>query len=329
MPEIRLADMVSKSGEITAVSQRVGGVLKPQQASRVIDLIVSGSEILKQVTVERSSRLEREVDVFDLAQEVLVRVPEGSDLSNFVGITNNGCTLHMLPAQLFGRILFSTLRDNKDDPQFENKTLQRWAKRYSENITRLAFVGASDSYTNSAFSELNKGWIQLFKDSQSTHIVDLSSYQTDGVTDWIDYLTAIVAALPDKYKSTRTCKVLMNTTDHEAYVTQVGNLTGAHAVLISGNVTNILGYEILSLSDIPSGTVLFTPLANLIYGINTSIERYREVKGSKRCIDYTFDMNFDFQVAIPDAAVLGYDVPTPETPASESGTGTESGGGGQ
>lgn len=61
--------------------------------------------------------------------------------------------------------------------------------------------------------------------------------------------------------------------------------------------------------NMPSKTVIFTPMANLVYGVNTNVERYRELSGTKRAIDYTYDSSFDFQVAVDDAAVIGYAVP--------------------
>ena len=306
MAEIKGLRGLLKSGEITAESQRVGGVLRPQQASRIIDLMVESSDFLGKVTVERSSRLQKDVDVYEIAQEVLVRVPEGEEPRAFAQITNEGCTLNMLPAQLFGRVLFSSLRDNQDNPRFESQLLKKWSARFAENVVRLGFVGTNDTYATKAFAELNKGWVQLLKDAGSkTHTVNSATYMKEGSVDWPEYLGAVIEALPDQYKSSK-CKIVMNVSDHEALIRQIGKLDGMGAVLLEGKLNEMLGYDIERVSAMPRGTVIFTPLENLIYGACTQIERYRELNGKRRCIDYTFDMPFDFQVAIPDAAVIGY-----------------------
>ncbi|MFV0410237.1 MAG: hypothetical protein ACK5LJ_11250, partial [Paracoccus sp. (in: a-proteobacteria)] len=56
---------------------------------------------------------------------------------------------------------------------------------------------------------------------------------------------------------------------------------------------------------VPAGSVAFTPMANLIYGLNTDIRRDRAYHSRKRALEYTFDMAFDFEVAVKQFAVLG------------------------
>lgn len=158
------------------------------------------------------------------------------------------------------------------------------------------------------FTHLNKGWPALLKESIASHKVDINDYITSGVVGWANFLSAVVTALPEIYKSD-SCRILMNKADYEEYCTQIGNMNGAVNLLISGQIKQYLGYEIIPVLNMPSKTVIFTPMANLVYGVNTNVERYRELSGTKRAIDYTYDSSFDFQVAVDDAAVIGYTVP--------------------
>ncbi|MDO5562521.1 MAG: hypothetical protein Q4F74_02810 [Synergistaceae bacterium] len=309
----KMAEAIAKSGELTAGSLNIGGTLRPEQATRVIDLLVDGSDILKRVTVERSRKLKKEVDVFSIGTKVLTRVPQGQDPTEFVSQSNVGPTLDMKSHQLFGRVLFDALRDNKDDPRYESKVLNEWIKVWARDITRLAFTGTHDDYditdvTKKIFEHLNIGWPALLKASASSHKVDIADYTSNGVVDRIAYLGACVRALPDEYRS-EDCKILMPSSDHLEYQDQIGEQNGGVFVLVTGGVKQRLSYEILPQRYMTSGEVIFCPLANLVYGVNTEIERYREVKGSKRCVDYTFDAADDFQIALPDAAVIGYAVP--------------------
>lgn len=307
----QIAQAIAKSGEMQPGSLNIGGVLRPQQATRVIDLIVDSSDILKLVTVERCAKLSKEIDVLGVEGKILTRIPQGVDPENFTEVRNTGPTIEMKAHQLYGRILFDALRDNKDDPQYEAKVLKEWSKAWGRDVTRLAFTGTHDDYiagdaTKGLFERLNAGWPAILKGASTAHKIDKAGYAgTGGVLDYIEYFDAIVAALPDEYKS-EECRLIISKTDHERYIRQIGQVDGGLAYMVKGGVSQFLGYEIVANQYMPQGEVMFTPLQNLIYGINTDIERYREVKGTKRCIDYTFDASDDFQVAIPKAAVIGY-----------------------
>lgn len=309
----KMAEAIAKSGEISTGSLNIGGVLRSEQASRVIDLVVKSSDILSKVTVERSRKLTKDIDVFSVGSKILVRIPQGQDPTAFVPVSNVGPQLNMKAHQLFGRVLFDALRDNKDDPQYESKVLAEWTKAWSRDITCLAFTGTNDDYdhtdsTKNTFEHLNVGWPALLKAASTAHKVDIADYTSNSTVDWIDYLGGCIAAMPSKYLGD-SCKLLMSAADHLAYQDQVGAQNGGVAVLVVGGVKQRASFEILPQQHMASGEVIFAPLENLVYGVNTEIERYREVKGTKRCIDYTFDASDDFQIALPDAAVIGYTFP--------------------
>ena len=307
-----LAEAIAKSGDIQPGSLSIGGVLRPQQATRIIDLLVDSAEILKMVTVERSSKLSKEVDVLEVKGKVLTRIPQGNEPDEFTGIANVGRTLEMKAHQLFGRVLFDALRDNQGDPQYENKVLGQWIKRWSRDIACLAFTGTHDDYVKNdaikgKFERLNVGWPQILKTESTSRKVNNASFRggPSNTLDYVEYLDAIVSSLPDEYKS-GDCRIIMSKTDHERYIKQSGQGDGGVGYLIKGGVKEFLGYEIIPQQNMPLGEVIFTPLPNLVYGINTEVERYREVSGRRRCVFYTFDANDDFEVAIPGAAVIGY-----------------------
>ncbi len=65
------------------------------------------------------------------------------------------------------------------------------------------------------------------------------------------------------------------------------------------------GHSIETHPLLPSGQVLFTPMKNLIYGLHTEIKRDRAWHSRRRALEYTFDMAFDFEVAVKQFAVLG------------------------
>ncbi len=299
-----------KSGEFSPEVINVGGVLTPEQAGSFIDLAVAGNPILSRVTVDRSRKLTKDVDVYSLLRRVLQRVPQGSGASEFTNFQNVGKRLEMKSAQLFARILFDFLRDNQDRPNLEQLVNARLSKGYGDDVALLAFTGTADDYdpgdpAKKVFERLNVGWPQLAKAAAGSHKVTLSEYQggTPAVTHWADLLGAMVGELPDVYKGSDTV-FLMSRGDAELYQREIGALVGGLSYLLKREDLSYLGYEVVALNEMPSGTVLLTPLANLVWGVNTEVERYREVSGEKRCITYTFDSSFDFQIALDDAVVV-------------------------
>ena len=321
-----IAQEIAKSGSLTPEMVNVGGTLRPEQSTKYIKLITTKSNILSLITVDKSNKLIKDINVNEFIRGVLQRVPQGTPPSAFTSIKNVGKQYVMKDAQLFAQVLFDYLRDNYDRPGLENETAGQLADTTSRDITYLGFVGVADDYVKGdtakgVFTHLNKGWPQIMKEAADTHKIDVADYITSGVVDWTQYLNAVVGALPDIYKS-ETCKLLMNRGDYEKYVYQVGNLNGAVGLLISGSVKQFLGYDILPIEEMPANMIIFTPMPNLCFGMNTNIERYRELDGQARCINYTYDSAFDFQVAVDDAAVIGWDRKIPSITSTLTASGT-------
>lgn len=300
-----------KTGDFTPELVNVGGVLRPQESEKFIDLVVKGSSILSRVTVDRSQKLSKDVNVWELVRQVLQRVPQGVKPSEYTKFANVGKRLEMRDATLFSRILFDFLRDNKHRANLESMVQQKLAEAYGNDVALLACIGEADDYnheTNKSFEALHKGWPQLAKEGAGTHKIDISDHisGSPAAVGWEGLFAAMIEAMPDIYKGDKTVFVVSRA-DAELYQRQIGQMVGGLAYLLKKQDLTYLGYEIVALNEMPRNTVMFTPLPNLIFGVNTQIERYREVSGQERCIHYTFDSNFDFQIAIDDAMVVAWD----------------------
>ena len=135
--------------------------------------------------------------------------------------------------------------------------------------------------------------------------------------DWSELLNAVIKELPVIYKGADAA-VIMNRADHEEYAAQIGNRAAAHPILFSGKTLTPLGYEIVLVEHMPAHTVLFTPLKNLVFGHGREIQRFRELSGVKRCVNYTINSYFDYQVAADEAAVLAWEQPPAQSGSSGS-----------
>ena len=294
-----------KSGEFKPELINVGNTLRPEESSRFIDLIVAASDFLKRITVEKCSRLKKDVNVWDFIQETLQRVPEGKDPIDYTSLRNVGKQLDLADGTLFGFIPFSFLEDNAKNPRIESLVQNKLSGVYSRDVVRMGFVGTKDD-NSGGFRTLNKGWIQLVKEASASKKVNVANYDAgSGSVDWSALLAEKIRSLPDIYKSD-SAALIMTRADHEEYAEQIGNRVAAHPVLFSGKTLTPLGYDIVLVEHMPRKHVLFTPLKNLVFGHGRDIQRFREMSGVKRGINYTINSYFDYQVAVDEAAVIAW-----------------------
>ena len=73
-----------KAGEFTPEMVNIGGVVRPEETDRFIDLVVKGNPILSRVTVDRARKLTKDVNVWELLRGVLQRVPHDRDRKSVV-----------------------------------------------------------------------------------------------------------------------------------------------------------------------------------------------------------------------------------------------------
>lgn len=295
--------------DVTPETASVGGALRPEAANSFIDAVVDQSGLLKQVTLHRMNRLTSDISVLDIASRVLKRVAEGTEPSagDKPGVSNLGKTLLALPMQLFQSIPFSTLSDNANVAGFEEQLAAMFARKFANELEDLALNGTDDDYTGSAFLELNKGWIALAKAAAGSGDDNTRAYDVNTLSD--DY-TGKLKALMDQQDARFDAQsiLIMGPTDYRGLVEDFAAEPGGIGFAVSGNVPTFMGKPLVISPYMPAGTVLYTPLSNLVWGICRDIERYREVKGTKRCVDYTFNIACDFAIAIHRACVVGYDV---------------------
>jgi hypothetical protein len=294
-------------GAIAPTDLSVGGVLEPDVARRFIDLLVDKSAFLKAITVQRTSKTEGYFKLLDIADQVLVRVAEGSDPSagQLAEPTRTDVPYANKYTQLFYQLLFSAIDDNKDNPNFESDLENMFATKFSNELSLLGFVGVDDDYAASAFDHLNEGWMAKAEaDAPLAQQVN-----TAGMTTVKEYLDACIAAMPDTYKMAGQTTFIISRSDWETFCDELG--AGASSVmaqiLLDGKLPQYKGYPLMPVSQQSAGQVIFTNPKNLIMTMLTEIKRFREVRGTKRCIDYTFDLASDFIVGNPYAVVVAWD----------------------
>jgi len=294
-------------GAIAPTDLSVGGVLEPEIAQRFIDLVVDKSKFLKRIAVKRTSKITGYFKNLDLADEVLVRVAQGTDPSDDQRTepSRTDIAYTNLALQLFYQLLFDAIDDNQGNPNFESDLESMFAKKFSNELVRLGFLGVAEDYAGDAWNRLNKGWLQIAKEQTPLG----QRVNTSGAATVKEMLDDVLAAMPAQYKVQGQTTFLLNITDWEGLTDEIGTAASAvlGQILLDGKLPTYKGYPLLPMEQQPEATVLFSALANYWMTMLTEIKRFREVRGTKRCIDYTFDLSNDYGLANPQAVVVAWD----------------------
>lgn len=301
----RMHDLVALAkGLIGPTDLANGGQMTPQAAAKLI-LMLFEDDFLKKVTTETMSRLTKAIDVADLLRRQLVRVAQGNDPeeADMTDVAEHGCKLTALDLQLFPTLTLDYLRENKDNPQLMATVEGGFNTRMQNDLVDLAFNGVADDATGAnreaKFLRLNKGWLQVLRESTKAPKVDIDP-ATDG---WEETLAKVYDASDARFR--RDAVFVMNEGDADAYARQLGAAITGTPLRADSPLRRFEGKTIEAHPDMPAGSVMFTPLKNLVFGVHTDIRRDRSYHSRKRALEYTFDMAVDFEVAVKQAAVLG------------------------
>ncbi len=279
-------------GLITPESLTITGSLTPKQSKGFYSAIVNNNEFLKKVTTKQMNSLELFVDAYDVAEGILVRVPEGSEPTNSQKRTysNIGCTLRALKAQLFADVTRSTIENNADNPNFEKELFNGFSIRFGNELVKLGFEGVDE--TGDSFENLNKGWIQVAKDSS-----DVKKDTYASTDKMVDRLSGLIENLDKDAKGPST-SILMSWSDWEKYMLELADTTKTAALFTDAKTKSFMGYPIEVNKYMPNGVYMATPLKNLVFGMLTKIYRERTWNARKRAIEYTFDVGNDYEIII-------------------------------
>ncbi len=297
-----------KSGAITAPSLSLSGTLEVDVARRFIDRMVSMSGFLSRITTRKVSRTTGALKALTVSAQSTVRVAEGSEPSSgqLVTPTRADNTYLNLPIQLFWQLLFSTIEDEQDNPNFETDLEGIYAKAFANDLARLGFRGVNDDYAGSAWTRLNKGWLQVARDSAPAGQL----VNTNGMTTVKAVLDALLEATPAQFKVQGTTAFIMSQTDFESHMLALGESSASvlAQILLDGKLPQYLGYPIIPDPQIEDGKIMFSDPLNLWLTMQTEIQRTREVRGTKRCIDYMFHLPCDYGIFDPNAVSFAEDL---------------------
>lgn len=289
----------------------ISGTLEPEAARQFMSLVIDQAGYLKKCYRKPTKKLKSPWNILSLGNEKLVRTAEGERPTESVynKHSNVGKYFENLKAELFYKLLQSTLEDNQDNPGFDNKLAKDIATLFGNDLLNLAINGTSeDQETTTTFLEVNKGWIQKTKDSSTTKKIDIT-----GDADIIVSMDKLIDAVDSKYKVKGSSGFLMSTTDVEKYEKLVeGKDTNARVVIEGVPQYRYLGYLIEPVNFMPENTLLFVgQLYNGDLGMSYTINNIQKNIINDReanCIRYIYRIYCDFQIGRDEAIALGYEI---------------------
>jgi hypothetical protein len=295
-----------------AANLSINTTLLPAQALKLLDLVVAQSEFLQKVTRVNCKKLKTPVPIMNMSQRNLTRVAEGTDASPsnavFAESSNEGKFLELDNIDMFYDLLYSVVTNNEDDKSLITMIESQIAKTFANDLLDLATNGTADTYdrvyhetTNKVpMYTLAKGWIQLMKESTRT-----KKEGFDG-EDILGTLEAVIAKMDNMYK-TPECKLIISPSNLEKFNILMAEKDYSASIYLKGNVHTYLGYEMVVNPYMPNDVVLFTALSDLVFGVSThDVQKAMEDKPRKKCIEYTYTVPADFQIARDRAMVIAY-----------------------
>jgi hypothetical protein len=275
----------------------LSGNLTPAQAKIMIDTIKDSSEFLKKVQTVPMLKLETEVDAYDIAEGILIRVAEGDEptAEQLATIKNIGCKLQALPVQLFANVTKSSIENNAFNTTFDQDVFKKFMRRFSNELVYLGFAGVGAEGTT--FKELNNGWLDIIRTSEDTN---KATYSEDATVS--ERLTALVENVHEDVIG--EASIVINPKDYQKYLLEIAKDTATASILLNATAKSFLGYPIEVQNKIPSGTYIATPLKNLVFGMCQDIFRAREWNNRKRIVEYTFDVSCDYEVVVKKWATI-------------------------
>jgi hypothetical protein len=283
----------------TASSLSIGGALTPSASHRYFTTVTDESSFLNKVENVQVGAIEQDVDLFHVSDRQLQRVPEGSEPGSKTGATNKGKRWHLKDVQLFPDVNFSTLIDRQRQGNIETYLSDLFAKVFRNDLLQLGLVG--NEADADAFVKLNDGWFTLAKNSTDT--AKEANVLATGV-DHLSTLDAMLQAMPDKYLKEGQTSFLMSKKNALAWGKEMASKDGLNPYFITGNIPSYNGYSVEGVAGFPQDKFLLTDPKNLGFGMGSTIQRYREVNGRKRCIEYTWTLYSDYIIFNDEAVVL-------------------------
>jgi hypothetical protein len=276
------------------------GKLNADQSNKFIQLVVDNTALKGIVKTETMIAATKDLDTIDLSTRQMTNPTEGTE-SNSISATFAKRTMTAVEYIYPVDLTYSFLEDNIERQDFEDSIIELCAKAVALDLEDLSINGDDDSATT--FIAQNDGYIVIAK--AAGHLVDITSPD-----DRLGYIfPEMLDSMPDKWKANRSAlRLLMSSSDYEDYEDEIADRNTAlgDMAITTGKKIPFKGVEIVTPPAWPTGEYMMTPVNNLRMGIHREILFEKERQPRARTVEITISGRCDFEIAIVDAVVIGY-----------------------
>ncbi|MHA1480177.1 MAG: hypothetical protein ACTSQZ_01980 [Candidatus Thorarchaeota archaeon] len=286
-----------------------GGLLSPEDATAFITTIIDQTAILKAARFEPMVSNEKNIDIFDISRRQLRKKEEARAPQNRGKMATGRNILKSVKTMLPIEVSDETFENNIEGEGFEQNLLDKFGIAVGNDVADLSINGdeASTGDPDSDFLITNNGWLEIAKARAGT-------YDTTGGTDYEEYFKNMLKQMPNKFKANlNELRFFCSSNTEIEYraslserVTSLGD-----AYLDQDRRARFMGVLVEPIEYMPDDIFMLTTYLNLIYGVRfgVKIERDKDIFAGVR--QYAITMEFDFELGIDEALIIGYD----ETPA--------------
>jgi hypothetical protein len=296
---------------LKSISTNDGGQLSPENSSAFIQTTIDQSPFLKKIDTRKMTAATAYIDTIGVNTRQIRTKVVGQPATNTQGVNIGRRQLNTVQGVLPYDVDFSFIEENIEGDNINGVLNTLFATQFGNDLLDMGCNGDQDlpdTTEDNKFLRINNGWLKLFKANDSgVHLVDLKDVAT-----MVDKFAKVLAAMPAKWKKDLTKLVfLTNPNDIEKYKKEIGGTASDLGIKILTEAPNIQygGINLEPVPYIPEGQVALTWYKNLVVGIGRDMRVGKFVNERATQVEYTITAKFDFEFAVGDAIVYGYEFP--------------------
>lgn len=299
------------------------GTLNAEQAEMFLTLTLAQSGFLQLLNFEPMNGPTKEVHKMDIASRIMRKKTGGQKPANADVAIGTPLVLTSVETGISTQIYFEALEDNIMRGRATNYILDLFRIAFANDLADLAVNGDTslaaaitdttpadgfddtngDSQNDRDFRRVNDGYIALLSADATVHDVSGSGMAGD-VRGAL--FPAMRDALPQRYRRLGPAFVVSHQI-RDAYLDQLEARVSDLGDMVLKNgwrVPTWQGHPIIGVDHMPSDSAIFTPLSNLVFGVQRAITFGVDVYNAPRYADYAWTVRSDFGVKHGDTAAL-------------------------
>ena len=300
---------VARGGETVnrAFSQSLiatNGTLNAEQSEMFMTLTMDQAEFLRLLAYEPMNAPTKEIPKMDVQPRQMRKKTGGQKGADSDVTIPPPLLLTSVESAISTQIYFEALEDNIMRGRASRYIVDLFSVAFSNDLTDLAING--DEGSADPFVSINNGYLALMSADATVHDVAGSTFAGD-VKGTL--FPALRDALPHKYRRMRPA-LIVSQKIKDAYLDQLESRVSDLGDMVLRNgwrVPTWQGFPVIGVDYLPDDAAMFTPLQNLVFGVQRDITFGVDVYNVARYAEYGWSVRCDFGIKNGETAALCVD----------------------